>query len=789
MSGRYGAGAFPTWPARGVSLGRHASKTLNSEMHSLPRRRGWLGGLSQMSLAEWRMGMSRSLWLSCFLGAVLAAPAPGALAQLVCQQDRSRTVFAGDPYIDGGCGQFDGAQASCERAFELHDEGIVSCWYDPGTGECRGCSFDLEASLECVNTCAPPTCLDRSRTFAGGPGTAACRQFNYNQTACEAAFARSGRGAVTSCHYDPDGSCHGCVVGGECTNTCLPPPTCLDRSRTFAGGPGTAACHQFDDDQAACEAAFARSGEGFDVSCHYDYDPQEGGYCHGCNPHDENYLHCTNTCAPRPTCEGDTSRTFAGGGYGPGCDRLDGYPAACEAAFVRVGDDLLTTSCYVGLLDCVPCGHSPEGGPATLPEEQRGDDPPVGCLNTCVPPPTCVDASRTVFAGGPGTQACHQYDGNQAACETAYAQSGHHGVVTCWYNATYSRCSGCIPEDEAHGRCSNTCQPPPTCVDASRTVFAGGPGTQACHQYDGDQAACEAAFARSGEGPIVSCHYDPGTSSCHGCSPSREYELECTNTCEPSEPPVCEQDASRTVFAGGPGTQACHQFDDDQTTCEAAFARSGEGPIVSCHYDADGSCHGCSEYREAELECANTCDPPVCEQDASRTVFAGGPGTQACHQFDDDQTACEAAFARSGTVVDGEEQIVSCHYDSASGSCHGCSLHMQTELECSNSCDPPVCGQDPARSLSTCERFEGNAAACNQAFQLDSSGGPVSCVAVRRCSTCDLRAQVLDGCTNECLLPAEFPPPAPAPALSWYGLVASLLALAGLVAYRLRRTR
>ena len=40
--------------------------------------------------------------------------------------------------------------------------------------------------------------------------------------------------------------------------------------------------------------------------------------------------------------------------------------------------------------------------------------------------------------------------------------------------------------NERAGLCTNTCVPPPSCDDSSRTIFAGGPGTAACRQFDGD---------------------------------------------------------------------------------------------------------------------------------------------------------------------------------------------------------------------------------------------------------------------------------------------------------------
>lgn len=63
-------------------------------------------------------------------------------------------------------------------------------------------------------------------------------------------------------------------------------------------------------------------------------------------------------------------------------------------------------------------------------------------------------------------------------------------------------------------------------ADPTRTIFAGGPNTAACRQFDGDQASCEAAWHFGGAG-AASCFYDSG--SCLGCGPNNSGS--CTNTC------------------------------------------------------------------------------------------------------------------------------------------------------------------------------------------------------------------------------------------------------------------
>ena len=149
--------------------------------------------------------------------------------------------------------------------------------------------------------------------------------------------------------------------------------------------------------------------------------------------------------------------------------------------------------------------------------------------------------------------------------------------------------------------------PPPSCEDPSRTIFAGGPGTQACHQFDGDQTSCEAAWHMSGAGYPASCFYDAGI--CSGCGPSNEGAGLCTNTCVPPLPPPSCDDPSRTIFTGGPGTAACHQFDGDQTSCEVAWHLTASLTPASCFFNSS-VCSGCGPSNEGAGLCVNTCIPP-----------------------------------------------------------------------------------------------------------------------------------------------------------------------------------
>ena len=74
----------------------------------------------------------------------------------------------------------------------------------------------------------------------------------------------------------------------------------------------------------------------------------------------------------------------------------------------------------------------------------------------------CEDTSRTVFAGGPGSEGCLEI-ADQATCEAAWID-GHNGPASCFYAPgcrTNAVCCGCGPTNESAGLCTNTCVAPP----------------------------------------------------------------------------------------------------------------------------------------------------------------------------------------------------------------------------------------------------------------------------------------------------------------------------------------
>jgi hypothetical protein len=612
-----------------------------------------------------------SLGIAVVLVLGLVSPAP---AQLVCQADPSRTTFTGGGSDNGGCRQFNDNQTACERAFNLGESGIVSCFFtpegNPGEGACRGC----------------------------GPE-------NQNDELC--------------------------------TNTCAPPPRCAnDPSRTiFTGGASdNSGCHDFDGDQASCEKAFNVGFSGI-VSCFYD-----SGNCKGCGPDNFNGGLCTNTCAPPPACAGDPSRiVFAGYPETQACSQFEGDPTTCEQAFHRAPNDL-DASCFVAQ-ECELC------------------EPP-GCTAKCVPPPSCDDVTRTIYAGGPNSDACRQYGDDQVTCEKAY-HLGKAGVATCFFDG--SQCLGCGPSNEG-SQCTNTCVPPPPCADASRTNFVGGPDNGACRQLS-TEGECIAAYHRGLSG-IASCYWTG--SECAGCGSGNESGGACTNTCRPA--PSCA-DGTRAVFAGGPFSGACQQYltEDD---CEIAY-HQGLAGNASCYWNGS-QCFGCGPENEGNGECINTCDPPAPCDDASRTRFAGRPLSNGCQQFGGDQTSCEQAY------VIGDAGPTSCFF--ANGSCNGCGPRNLSNGDCANTCQPlPVCTLEPSRTtLSDCSDLDNDPATCAQAFEYVVGGHPIPCTVVDKCRGCGLENQAEGLCANTCF--AASVQAAPVPTLSWLGIgiVLAILTTLGL---------
>jgi hypothetical protein len=162
--------------------------------------------------------------------------------------------------------------------------------------------------------------------------------------------------------------------------------------------------------------------------------------------------------------------------------------------------------------------------------------------------------------------------------------------------------------------------------DPTRTIYAGGPSTQACQQFNGDPTSCAHAFHRGASG-IASCFYDTFDQECRGCGQGNQGTGDCLNTCLHGVVP-CTEDPTRTVYTGGPSTASCHHFDGDPVGCATAYKLDECYNATSCYYDADDDlCNGCGPNNFQNGECVNTCNsgPASCDMDSSRIFFAGGP--------------------------------------------------------------------------------------------------------------------------------------------------------------------
>ncbi len=799
-------------------------------------------------------------------------------AQLICEQDPDRVFVADDDGAScravgattsgtrcgpgrGACGQLSGDEAACEAAFTVFDGRLTSCWYESQEEGCRPCGGDDVDSGRCFNACDPVTCLDPDRTLArvdnyrspattsGGeppPNPGGCRMFDLDPSGCAGAYEiRTDDGFSTplSCFYDEEADeCLRCgnFESPRCTNECLPPPSCLDTSRTFAGGPGVGGCSQLTDEE-SCVGGFARDGFGADVSCYWematdDWATTSGeprSQCRGCGAYPQAEGVCVNMCAPPPVCEQAPDRELVPIGprnnesFEPdmnGCGQFESDPGTCDSSF-RIDQNGNPISCFSGVI-CSPCGG---GEGLAVGAVTSGISSPPFCLNDCIEPPACFDDSLT-FLGGPGTSACRQFDGNQSSCESSYALSGSFGPVSCTYDEDNDECRGCNRNRFGPEDCTNKCEAPSprkTCEDETHVLFMETLDSSGCGIYNGDETSCNMAYAQrrfgSEDVELVSCFYDSG--SCRGCARNNEILRGCINTCNP---PVCQLDQGK-VFEG----RGCSELSGQQSACEAAFVRvdreGANDEFTSCWYDSNNSaCSQCAPEDALAGNCTNECQaPPPCPEDSGRTVFTGGPGTMACRNFDGDATGCAMAYARNFADIP-----VACFYDAGDDTCRGCSFENETTGRCSNTCTPtPECANSSRTILSDCRSIM-DASSCEQSFTLGPSG-PIACLAVPTCRGCTLSRQGSSTCSNECFAmgtgpgpdgvtcvddsecssgncvnqiccdtpcdgPGEFcgqdgvctsAPAAAVPATSPTGLIAALAALAVIAAFNLSRRR
>jgi len=191
---------------------------------------------------------------------------------------------------------------------------------------------------------------------------------------------------------------------------------------------------------------------------------------------------CQKTSAKcEPKCLGNPSRTNYAGDETKACTKLT-TQASCELAFqegvaISAATRSEVASCYWTGTSCTACGN---------PDEFLDDGSPSGiCTNKCRRDICEGDPSRTLFGGGPRSNACKRmFSGDQASCESAY-HLGRGGIANCLFGRVFpTQCSGCGLNLAGLELCVNECH-------------------IQCLAFGDDEAACSNAVSGTG-GPACS---------------------------------------------------------------------------------------------------------------------------------------------------------------------------------------------------------------------------------------------------------------------------------------------
>jgi hypothetical protein len=315
--------------------------------------------------------------------------------------------------------------------------------------------------------------------------------------------------------------------------------------------------------------------------------------------------------------------------------------------------------------------------------------------------------SRTVFTGGPNTRACRIYDGDVASCEMAWAIS-RNGAVNCFVDG--SQCRGCGPRNDGDD-CVNSCTGPDgvgITVEADlvtldrlrirngltkgvwveedadgthmKNLHISGPNSD-CIVVHGDDTTIEDSTIRvcGGDGVatnIMTDSYGPVVdqltiSNVH----FNQIDGECidvlvTNfTAEDNRLENCWHDC---IEADGVGITIQNNV---ATNCDGEGIEAGGGEIrVEYNRVSTGT-------SDAGIEVG--CGAASCDDDPTRTFFAGYPGSQGCREFNNEME-CEEAW------LVGRTGAASCFW--ADDHCRGCGLNNELQDICTNTCtDASVC--------------------------------------------------------------------------------------------------
>jgi len=718
-------------------------------------------------------------------------------------EDVTRTNPLGGPKTNA-CQQFDGNPTACEQAWHLTEDGLpASCFVCVGdegkcgvAGDCRGCGRRNSKDGLCTNTCL--TCADPTRTTlstVSGQNGGSCQVFDGDPTACETGWHLSQSGLPASCFLEGGGAPGNSdgwkyieegfdAIGQKVTNgntlaVCLgcndEPGTDDSASGAFEfgfdesglPGMGWTRVRLADVDDIADffnDTGATKITEAAIIYLPSDGDNVRGGIrgadapCRGCGATREAEGKCADTCGAPPTCI-DGARTIDAGGPREGVCKQFTDQGTCEQAWHR-NKFGVASSCFWDGAGCRGCGKN---------------NASAGCTNTCVPPPACEDAGRTVALGGPGFAAgtCQSIN-NQTDCEQAWHTTGGFKGASCFW--TGSSCQTCSPKNEQGGVCTNTCSSEVvTCDDLSRSKAAGAPDGAACQQFDGDAAACNAAWHVTRGGSASSCFAEPDQIAIVNANAATIADFvqnggglfthtqdriaggwEWLRTLLPGVVPVPDNGCqSEKVRATAAGTATFPDLDATTLNEITSFRSRFAGDFGGLHVLGAGDC------ARPVFDC-----PP-----RPRLVRGSGGDGGSCRAFDDDQTACEQAWH---VPDDDTEFPASCFFCAgeegqceAAGECRGCGETNIEEGACANACI------DPTRSLcldasrtnplfgdNVCPTLTGDPEACKQAWHFDNEGIPSSCFVCKNdtgqcegagdCRGCGEKNRERGVCENTC---------------------------------------
>jgi hypothetical protein len=409
------------------------------------------------------------------------------------------------------------------------------------------------------------------------------------------------------CDGTANAACDGMACRADCTCT---PPTCGDNIRSGAAeacdGTDKAACNDLPC-LADCSCSPPSCGDNIINQPIEACDGTDDSACPG---------QCSSHClCPGPACTQDPTRTIYAGPPGLGCFTFNGNQALCESAYWNYDGTNLSQCLYnVAVGTCYECDALSQVGNQCINTCQCGDGVlntgeecdgaadtacPGQCLSDCrCPPPACTQAPARTFVGWEQNgNECSQLT-DQASCEASfYARDTAQTPTSCYFDSVFGTCGGCNPSDQSDGDCTNVC----ACGNNVTEYGEECDGTDhtAC---DGRQCGtdCRCLPPSCGDNIVNNSSQDE---ECDGTDDTA-CPGQCTSNCLCFQ--ACPQDPSRTIFIGPAGSAACHQFDNDQTSCEHAYLVGGSGTPTSCFY-AGGTCSGCGPNNESSQLCTNAC--------------------------------------------------------------------------------------------------------------------------------------------------------------------------------------